>query len=93
MYININPVEDRRKKSDRIRQEITDLAFSGHLHSNPRFDVFNDQFCSYPDVKYDDCLDALAIALMGLEYTDIIEGEYEVIEEREYDSLEWRGCP
>ena len=38
-------------------------------------------------------VNGLAIALMGLEYTDIIEGEYEVIEEREYESLEWRGCP
>lgn len=92
VFLPIEPIEDRRKKSDRIRQEITDLAFNGQLHSHPKFASFNDQFLTYPDVTHDDHLDALAIALMCREYGDIIEGEYSVVEDYS-DSLEWDGCP
>lgn len=91
-FLPIEPIEDRRKKSDRIRQEITDLAFNGKLHSHPKFTKFNDQFLSYPDVTHDDFLDALAIALMCREHGDIIEGEFSVVEDYN-NALEWDGCP
>lgn len=91
-FIPIEPIEDRRKKSDRIRQETTDLAFNGMLHSHPKFSTFNDQFLSYPDVTHDDHLDALAIALMCRDHSDIIEGEYSVVEDYQ-SAIEWDGCP
>ena len=93
-YINVAPIEDKRKKSDRIRQELTDLAFAGKLHSHEMFNTFNDQFYSYPDVSHDDWLDALAIALMAAteDMGVIIEGEFEEVED--LPALgDWRGCP
>jgi len=93
-YVNIAPIEDKRKKSDRIRQELTDLAFAGKLHSHEMFNTFNDQFYSYPDVSHDDWLDALAIALMAAteDMGVIIEGEFEEVED--LPALgDWRGCP
>lgn len=92
-FINIEPIEDRRKKSDRIRQELTDLAFSGRLHSHPKFTTFNDQFMTYPDVAHDDCLDALAIGLMCRDQSDIIEGEYYEVPDDLPALPDWRGCP
>ena len=92
-YFRIEPIEDRRKKSDRIRQEITELAYNSQLHVHPSHSDFIDQFISYPDVSHDDFLDALSIALMGREDSDIIEGEYEEIEDAETEYLldNWRA--
>lgn len=91
-YIPIQPIEDRRKKSDRIRQELTDLMFEGRFHVNPKFTDFCQQVFAYPDVSHDDWLDAVAIALMTLHPFDILEGEYEVLDDPDESALleDWR---
>ncbi len=91
-YMRVEPIEDKRKKSDRIRQSLTDLAFEGRLHSHPKFTVFNEQFYSYPDVSHDDSLYALSIALMARDLDDIIEGEWEDVTEDD-SSTYLLGCP
>jgi hypothetical protein len=92
-YYRVEPIEDRRKKSIRIRQEMTDLAFSGRLHIRKDNQNFLNEYVAYPDVDHDDNLDAFCMALMCRNAGDIIEGEYEVVEsESEKRLLEnWRG--
>lgn len=92
-YYRIQPIEDKRKKSDRIRQSITDIAFENRLHLLPQGETLS-QALAYPDVKHDDYLDALSIALMARRPSDIIEGEYEVVDVEDADYVDdWRGCP
>jgi hypothetical protein len=93
IFVNIMYVEDRRSKSNRIRDEITDLAFMGRLHMHHKQTQLQSTFIQYPDVEHDDDLDALSIALMCRNPGDIIEGEYEVVGEDSSDeeSLgDWR---
>jgi len=84
-YFAITPVEDRRKKSIRIRQEVTDWASAGAVYVNKRkHTAFMDQYAEYPDVSHDDILDAFAIALSMIQpaaLDDYIEGEWEEVED------------
>lgn len=93
-FFRVEPIEDRRKKSLRIRQELTGLASAGKVHCRREQHDLIDQFCSYPDVGHDDYLDALAIAVMMMtpEDDDYLEGTYEDL--TDLDSLgDWRSCP
>jgi hypothetical protein len=92
-YYRIEPIEDRRKKSVRIRQELTDLFFGGQFHVRKDNMSFLNEYVSYPDTDHDDHLDAACIALMCRNAGDIMEGEFEVVEtEEERQLLEnWRG--
>lgn len=95
-FFNIVPLEDRRKKSVRIRDSLTDMAFNGQLHFHEDQTDLISEFLAYPDVEHDDGLDALSIALMCRNPSDIIEGEYEVLEDDpEIAGMleDWRGCP
>lgn len=93
-YYSINAIEDRRAKSVRIRDSLTDLAFTGKLHFHKNQTQLHAEFLCYPDVEHDDGLDALSIALMCRNPSDIIEGEWEEIDAEEAALLEdWRGCP
>lgn len=93
-YYRVEPIEDRRTKSVRIRDGLTDLAFGGKLHVREDQTDLIAEFFSYPDTEHDDILDALTIALMCRNPADIIEGEYEVISDEDSHLLDnWRGCP
>jgi hypothetical protein len=94
-YYRIEAIEDKRAKSIRIRDGLTDLAFNGRLHFHKNQTSLHSEFLSYPDTEHDDGLDALSIALMCRSNSDIIEGEWEeVIDPEEMALLEdWRGCP
>lgn len=93
-YFRVEPIEDRRKKSLRIRQELTGLSSAGKIHCRREQHDLIDQFCSYPDVGHDDYLDALAIGVMMMtpEDDDYLEGTYEDITDLEALG-DWRGCP
>jgi phage terminase large subunit-like protein len=93
-YYRILAIEDRRKKSIRIRDGLTDLSFSGQLHVHPDEQQLIAEYFSYPDVDHDDVLDALTMALMCRNPSDILEGEYEDVTDKDQELLEdWRGCP
>lgn len=93
-FYRIEAIEDRRKKSVRIRDGLTDLAFNGQLHFHEKQTDLISEFLQYPDVEHDDGLDALTMALMCLNARDTIEGEYEDITPEEEDyNVDWRGCP
>lgn len=95
MFFRIEPIEDKRKKSIRIRQELTGLLSQGKLHLLREQHELIDQIQSYPDVSHDDYLDSLAIACMtttpGL--GDFIEGEFEELDDDDDTFEDWRGCP
>ncbi|QGH73567.1 MAG: terminase large subunit [Siphoviridae sp. ct7UA22] len=91
-YYRVIPVEDRRKKSIRIRQGLTELACGGKLHLRRDNQGLNQEFFSYPDTDHDDHLDALCIALLCRNTGDIIEGEFEVVDYEAQALLDnWRG--
>lgn len=95
IYIPVMPIEDRRKKSDRIRQTLTDLFFYRRMHLRESNQELQAEYLSYPDVDHDDRLDALSIAVLCRNPGDIIEGEFEVLDDEEDIALlgNWRGCP
>jgi hypothetical protein len=93
-FYRIEGIEDRRKKSVRIRDGLTDLSFNGKLHFHVKQVEIIAEYISYPDVEHDDNLDALTIALMCRNPSDILEGEYDdITEEDDLLLADWRGCP
>jgi hypothetical protein len=94
----VDRVEDKRKKSDRIIQELVDVAATGRLFVRHEHTKFIQQFTEYsPRIDmHEDVLDALAIAVMSYKGGSVYEGEYDSIaeEEREIPALEdWRVAP
>lgn len=94
-FFQIKPVEDKRKKSLRIRQELTGLLSAGKVHLKASQTQIIEQIQSYPDVNHDDYIDALAIGIMSLPrgWGDVIEGEFEEVEDDVQALEDWRGCP
>ena len=93
-FFQVKAIEDKRKKSLRIRQELTGLLSAGKIHLKREQTAMIEQIQSYPDVNHDDYPDCLAIGLMSLPrgWGEVIEGEYEEVDDDE--RLEdWRGCP
>ncbi len=95
-FFRVEPIEDKRKKSIRIRQELTGLLSAGMLHLKKEDHDAIGEIQDYPDVSHDDHLDCLAIGEMTISQIggDVLEGEYALVEEEEYAALgDWRGCP
>ena len=65
-YFQVWPVEDKRKKSQRIDSEISSIASSRNLVVHRSQRGFLEQYGNYPVVSHDDYLDALAIGRMGI---------------------------
>jgi len=87
-YFTVTPVEDKRKKSIRITQAITNRASMRMLAVHKSQTTLIQQFVMYPNCRHDDILDALAIALDLINPAldggeDYIEAEYSRIEEED----------
>lgn len=106
IYVPINKIQDRRKKSDRIIQAISGYLHYGLLYINASMSKLIQQLDDYDPMieMHDDVLDALAMAIMMLNPWMVesgddertIEMEYKVIaeeEEHEFESLTFRGAP
>lgn len=98
LFFLIMPVEDRRNKFVRIKDTLQGLASQGKIKARATHLALHSQFKDYPQVKHDDLLDALSIATMlinpaMLAAGNVIEGEYNVVNEDEYDLLEYGGAP
>lgn len=93
-FFRVEPIEDRRKKSVRIRQELTGLLSAGMMHFRKEDHDAIAEIQDYPDVVHDDNLDCLAIGEMTIKTIggDFIEGDYDVVEEFE-ELGDWRSCP
>jgi hypothetical protein len=94
-FFRVEPIEDKRKKSIRIRQELTGLLSAGMLHLMREDHDAISEIQDYPDVVHDDHLDCLAIGEMTIAQIggDFIEGEFSEVEEDYEDMDDWRGCP
>ena len=65
-YVQLDEIQDKRKKGYRIYQALHGIASNGKLFVS-RFDAgFIEDFCTFPDCQYFDDLDATAMALDGL---------------------------
>jgi len=91
-FYAVKEVIDRRKKHDRIRQALAGRAANGKLHIHSTHVDFTSQFGDYPDVKHDDLLDAVSMAItaaegMGQSLTEdsTITAEYRRLDDEEKD--------
>ncbi len=98
-FIPVDAVQDRRRKSDRILQEIPGLVHMGCLYIKQSMHDLISQMDTYnPDDKstHDDILDALAMAITSINpAAREFEGNYSVLEEEEnsYEPLLVGVCP
>ncbi|ATB52644.1 hypothetical protein PVS_08 [Vibrio phage vB_VspS_VS-ABTNL-3] len=98
LFFLIMPVEDKRNKFVRIKDTLQGLASQGKIKAKSTHLALHSQFKDYPQVKHDDLLDALSIATMLINPAllaagNVIEGEYSVVNEDEYEALEYGGAP
>lgn len=96
-FIVIEGIDDKRKKSDRIVQELGGPAAYGHLYCHSSMSKFIQQFAEYAPLKemHDDVLDMVAIACMTRKRGtgETFEGEYQRIADDEAfipELEEWR---
>lgn len=100
MFLPMDKIQDRRKKSDRIIQALVGLVSYGHLHIHASMTKLVTQMDEYDPADqslHDDILDALAMAVTCmnpyLREGITIEGDYDVVDESEYKMLKFGGCP
>lgn len=102
IWVPIQKIDDKRKKTKRIRQAYVNIASSGKLYVHRSHTEFVNQFVDYPDASYDDVLDAGAIAISLIDpavtETEVLPGEQgeevPLIDESDIPELpEWRGAP
>lgn len=98
-FIPVDAVQDRRKKSDRILQQLPGLVHMGCLYIKPTMHDLVDQMNAYnPEDagQHDDILDALAMAVTSINpAAREFDGDYSIIEEEEVDYKPMRigACP
>lgn len=96
-YFTVQGIEDKRNKFVRIKDVIQGVASQGLISVNPTLHLeLITQFREYPQTKHDDYLDALCFAIMlvnpaMLAAGAVIDGEYSVIDETEYEALTFTG--
>lgn len=101
MFLPIDGIQDKRRKSDRIIQALVGLVSYGHLHIHASMTKLVTQMDEYDpnDASlHDDILDALSMAVMSvnpaMREALTVEGEYVVVQdESEYKQLTFGGCP
>lgn len=95
-YYPIIEYTDKRKKYSRILDTLSGISQAGHLILRPNMSDLIQQFSEYPNVKHDDVLDALSIAVSELEtayemesFEDILKSEAKELKKLNYN----RGAP
>jgi hypothetical protein len=102
LFVQVEEIQDRRKKKDRIIQALVGLLAFGQLYVHPRMTKLISQLDQFDEGGHDDVIDALAMAVVAAnpnlrDDSDTIEGEFRVLQEEEeelYPSLQYsRGAP
>lgn len=91
-YVQVNVTRDRRKKSHKIIQAFSGICSTGMFYISRSMNTFITQFVSYPNVKFDDELDATGMALdeaMSSAVDEILEAE----DRESYKEIAWRSAP
>lgn len=95
-WLSIDRVQDKRRKADRIVQEIGSYASRGKLYVRREHTQFTEQFIEYsPTFKgHDDVLDMIAIGIMSYSNIATYEGDYEIVDdEKDIPELgDWRAA-
>ena len=94
-FYTLFPIEDKRSKRVRILAELSAMGQNGLLSAHPDVVKLFEQWLKYPNVPYDDYLDALAIAMMGVNQLNLTGEGFESLltdESIEHDDS-WRACP
>ena len=94
----IDQIDDKRRKADRIIQELVGVASGGRLFVRKEHTKFIQQFVEFSPLArmHEDVLEMVAIALMSYKGAGTYEGEYERIVDDEKnipDLEEWRSAP
>lgn len=98
IFFVVTPIEDKRNKFVRIKDVMQGFASQGLIVVRATDLAFISQFKDYPQVKHDDYLDAMCFAIMLINPAMLstgvtVDGEYMVIDESEYEPLEFGGAP
>lgn len=102
LFIQIDKIQDRRKKEDRIIQAISGNLAYQNIYIHPNMEKLISQLDQFGEGGHDDVIDALAMAISManpymLEDSNTIEGEFrEILEEEDelYETLTYnRGAP
>jgi hypothetical protein len=101
MFLAMDKIQDKRKKSDRIIQTLSGLVAYGHLYIKPSMTKLITQMDEYDPLDtslHDDILDMLAMGVTALipnlRNSVTVEGEYTVVlDESMYETLLIGGCP
>jgi len=96
LFVPVFGLEDRRRKGDRITQTIGEAASSGHLFVHKDQVDFISNFVAYPNVKHDDLLDAVSMAIFGAGRYSNAEGPAKSLNQLARELVgtgNWRTCP
>lgn len=102
LFVQVEEIQDRRKKKDRIIQALAGLIAFGNLYIHPSMEKLVAQLDAFDEGGHDDVIDALAMAVVAAnpalrDDSMTIEGEFRTLQEEEdllYPSLEYeRGAP
>lgn len=102
IFVQVEEIQDRRKKKDRIIQALVGLIAFGQLYIHPSMEKLVAQLDDFDEGGHDDVIDALAMAVIAAnpnlrDDSDTIEGEFRTLQEEEeelYPSLTYnRGAP
>lgn len=101
MFLAMDKIQDKRRKSDRIIQTLVGLVSYGHLYIHSSMDKLLTQMDEYdPDDSslHDDILDALSMGILSvnpaLRSSLTVDGEYSIVDdESDYKQLRFGGCP
>lgn len=91
-YIPIEEEKDKRSKYDKIVDPLAGPLSHGKLLLHPSMYDAIDQITNYPNVSFDDIIEAIAKAVEALFATDLFEGELSGFEEQQYGELEYYGA-
>lgn len=96
IYFPIIEYVDKRKKYNRILDALAGISQHGHLFLKRDMSDFIQQFTEYPNVKHDDVLDAVSIAVSELNTSHALESMEDILEaeKKELSKLpSFRGAP
>lgn len=92
-FIPVHKIDDKRKKTKRIRQRFSNMMVEDELYVHPSMNEFKTQYENYPNVAHDDVLDSADIGFeVLLNYELAGEGVYGEDEIEDLPAT-WRAAP
>lgn len=91
-YIPIEEERDKRSKFDKIVDPLAGPLSHKKLFIHPSQSDLITMITDYPNVMFDDIIEAVAKAVEGLTQADIFDGQLSDFEEDQYTALEYQGA-